>query len=74
MNAIQAQHWTYYSKVYVAWETKWWSLDDFGPSDEETTSWIVLMDAAEANNTWRIMSPVRGKVPMLFFSATGDEA
>jgi hypothetical protein len=32
------------------------------------------MDAGEANNTWRMMSPVRGNIPMLFFSAVGDEA
>ena len=74
VDAIQAQHWTYYAKVYVAWDTKWWSLNDFGPSNSETTSWVTFMDAGEANNTWRMMSPVRGNIPMLFFSAVGDEA
>jgi len=74
VDAIKAQTWTYYAKVYVAWDTKWWSLSDFGPSNSETTSWVTFMDAGEANNTWRMMSPVRGNIPMLFFSAVGDEA
>lgn len=74
VDAIQAQGWTFYAKVFCAWDKQWWSTSDFGESDEEQTAWISLMDEGEAGNQWRMMSPVRGDTPMLFFSAVGDEA
>ena len=74
VDAIQARAWTYYAKVFLSWDKKWWSLSDFGPSNSDTTSWVTFMDEGEANSTWRVMSPVRGSIPMLMFHSEGDEA
>lgn len=50
LDAIDAQGWTNYAKVYCAWDKQWWTEDDFGESDEDMTAWVSLMDAGEANN------------------------
>lgn len=64
---------TNHVKIYAAWNEAWWTDEEFIPSDDERRTWVILMDEGEENDKWRLMGVMRSEVPMLMFTAIGDE-
>ena len=73
VKALNSLKMTSYTKVYAVWDKQWWTNSDFPASDDNGTSWVLLTDKGNANYKWVIFTPMRSSVPMLMFTALGDE-